>query len=74
MIKVQRYTGTGPKISQRWKLFGQGTEVESSNCVKERFIWDQVQRYKGTELEVSSNFSDLQGDKLIMGRLKMNVT
>ena len=35
-----------------------GTEVHSSNCVKESFICDLVQRYKGTELEISSNFSD----------------
>ena len=36
-----------------------GTEVHSSNCVKESFICDLVQRYKGTELEFSSYFSDL---------------
>ena len=36
-----------------------GTEVHSSNCVKESFICDQVQRYKGTELKFSSYFSDL---------------
>ena len=36
-----------------------GTEVHSSNCVKESFICDQLQRYKGTELKFSSYFSDL---------------
>ena len=34
-------------------------EVHNSNFVKESFICDQVQRYKGTELEFSSYFSDL---------------
>ena len=36
-----------------------GAEVHNSNFVKESFICDQVQRYKGTEFEFSSYFSDL---------------
>ena len=61
MIKVQRHTGTGPKICQRWNFLVKyrGAEVHNSNFVKESFICDQVQRYKGTELEFSSYISDL---------------
>ena len=36
-----------------------GAEVHNSNFVKESFICDQVQRYKGTKLKFSSYFSDL---------------
>ena len=74
MIKVHRYRA---KNLPKMELFGSGTEVQryTAQVVSSKSLfWDQVQRYKGTELEVSSNFSDLQGDKLIMGRLKMNVT
>ena len=36
-----------------------GAEVHSSTFVKESYICNQAQKYKGTELKFSSYFSDL---------------
>ena len=59
MIKAHRYRAKNlPEIA----LFGSGIEVQRYTAQivsRKSLFWDQVQRYKGKELEISSYFSDL---------------